>query len=326
MSFNKLSGSLPEEIGNMTSLIDLRLNNNVLSGPIPSTFVNQSRLFNLGLRSNNLSGEIPPSICNLRSLEVLYLSDNNLEGAIPDCLGNLGSSALVLSLNANKLSGIIPSTFPKGCRLESINLNGNKLEGPLPQTLGNCQDLVIVDIADNKIQGAFPFWMETLPQLRVLVLRSNKFNGTMSVFSKTEQPFPKLQALDVSYNAFVGSLPDRYFKNFRGMIDAKGNQTNDGARLKSANLRGFIDLRLTLKGLDQSLIQLLTTFNTIDLSSNRFSGSIPPSIGLLNSLILRYRYFEKIDDVFEKIFECFQHRKKRDRRRRVVRNQARRQQ
>ncbi|XP_047944132.1 receptor-like protein 9DC3 [Salvia hispanica] len=37
----------------------------------------------------------------------------------------------------------------------------------------------------------------------------------MSVSSKTEKPFPKLQVLDVSYNAFVGS--DRYFKNFQGL-------------------------------------------------------------------------------------------------------------
>ncbi|XP_042012449.1 receptor-like protein 9DC3 [Salvia splendens] len=196
--------------------------------------------------------------------------------------GKLEHISFILHLNANILSGIIPLTFQKGCNLQSINLNDNKLEGTLPQTLVNCQGLLGIDIGNNGIQDAFPFWMETLPQLRLLVLRSNKFNGTMSVDSNsnTEQPFPKLQVLDVSQNAFVGPLPDRYIKNFRGMIDAKENQTDDRANL----FLSYIDLKLTLKGLDQLLLQLLDTFTTIDLSSNRFSGSIPTSVGNLNSL------------------------------------------
>ncbi|XP_042016455.1 receptor-like protein 9DC3 [Salvia splendens] len=101
----------------------------------------------------------------------------------------------------------------------------------------------------------------------------------MLVASNIEQPFPKLQVLDVSHNAFVGSLPERYFKNFRGMMDAKEHQT-DGEYL----FQNFIELRLTLKGLDQLLQRLLNTFTTIDLSSNRFSGIIPPSIANLKSL------------------------------------------
>ena len=243
--------------------------------------MNESRLVNFALHSNNLSGKIPPSICNLRSLKILYLSNNSLEGVIPDCLGNLSTSIVLLHLNANKLSGLIPSTFTKGCSLQSFNLNGNRLEGTLPQTLVNCHGLWGIDIGDNEIRGTFPFWMETFPQLRILVLRSNKFNGTMleAANSNTEQPFPKLQILDVSHNAFVGTLPDRYFKNFKGMIDANEKHTDE----ENVFLR-YIVLTLTLKGMDQLLKRLLDTFTSVDLSSNKFSGSIPPSVGDLMSL------------------------------------------
>ncbi|XP_047944372.1 receptor-like protein 19 [Salvia hispanica] len=127
---------------------------------------------------------------------------------------------------------------------------------------------------------AFPFCMETIPKLRVLVLRSNKFNGTISVSSKTEQPFPKLHVLDVSYNAFVGSLPDRYFKNFCGMIDAKENMSDNEAYW----FLRFMEMKITVKGLEQLFGRQLTTFTTIDMSSNRFSGSIPPSVWNLKCL------------------------------------------
>ncbi|XP_047944087.1 receptor-like protein Cf-9 homolog [Salvia hispanica] len=203
-----------------------------------------------------------------------------LEGPIPKCVGNLSTSLVILHFNANKLSGLIPSTFRKNCSIESINLNGNKLEGSIPQSIINCQGLRGIDIGDNEMRGAFPFWMETLPQLRILILRSNKFDGTMLVDSNTQQPFQKLQVLDVSQNAFVGSLPNRYFKNFRGMIDAKENQTDSEAYW----FLRLIELKITVKGLEQLLERLLTTFTTIDLSSNKFSGSIPPSVGNLNSL------------------------------------------
>ncbi|KAG6404547.1 hypothetical protein SASPL_136796 [Salvia splendens] len=51
-------------------------------------------------------------------------------------------------------------------------------------------------------------------------------------------------------------------------------------------------------------------------------------IGIFSWLLLfcrsfRYKYFERVEDVFEKIFERCQRRKKRERRRRAVRNQTR---
>ncbi|XP_047952793.1 receptor-like protein Cf-9 homolog [Salvia hispanica] len=273
-----INGSIPKEIGNKTSLSYLRLSNNTLSGPIPSAIGNMSELDYLVLPHNKLIGEIPSSICDLRLLTLLHLADNHLEGQIPKCLGNFNSSLLALNLGQNQITAL-QSTFAKGCSLQSLILYGNKLEG-ITHSLINCQRLESIDFGDNEIRGAFPFWMEAFPQLRVLVLRSNKLNGTMLEASKTEHPFPKLQVLYISRNAFVGYLPDRYFKNCEGMIDAKDNLT----RVGKDGLQTYLDLGVILKGLDQELKRLLDTFTMIDLSSNRFSGNIPVSIGNLNSL------------------------------------------
>ncbi|XP_057797844.1 receptor-like protein 19 [Salvia miltiorrhiza] len=65
-------------------------------------------------------------------------------------------------------------------------------------------------------------------------------------------------------------------------MDVKENQTNQTP--SDGTFLNFLEMRITLKGLDQLLRRLLKTFTTIDLSSNNFSGSIPDSIGNLNSL------------------------------------------
>ena len=41
---------------------------------------------------------------------------------------------------------------------------------------------------------------------------------------------------------------------------------------------------VTTKGLEVELLKILNTFTTVDLSSNKFQGEIPESIGNLNSL------------------------------------------
>ena len=99
------------------------------------------------------------------------------------------------------------------------------MEGKLPKSLANCKDLQGLDVGNNRIHGNFPYWMEALPQLRLLVLRSNSFDGNMSMASRTKLPFPELQVLDISQNAFSGSLPKRYIKNFKAMMEVKENKT-----------------------------------------------------------------------------------------------------
>ncbi|XP_042016452.1 receptor-like protein 33 [Salvia splendens] len=120
--------------------------------------------------------------------------------------------------------------------------------------------------------------MEELRELRVLVLRSNKFGGNMSLPSRTKFPFPRLQVLDASHNDYLGSLPQRYFINFRAMIEPIEIENDEFLR--------NVEMRLSLKGQDQLITRLLDTFTTIDLSSNRLTGTIPPSMG--NLKILKY--------------------------------------
>jgi len=84
-----LSGHVPQEIGNLTNLMEIDLSENRLSGPIPHKIGNLSKLTRLDLCQNKLSGTIPSQISSLLKLQKLNLKNNLLRGRVPLSFGNL---------------------------------------------------------------------------------------------------------------------------------------------------------------------------------------------------------------------------------------------
>ena len=82
-SFN-LAGSLPKEIGLLSSLTSLNLSGNSMTGLIPEEISGLTALTSLTLQDNTLDGEIPvEALARLANLQVLRLEGNNLEGNVP---------------------------------------------------------------------------------------------------------------------------------------------------------------------------------------------------------------------------------------------------
>jgi Leucine-rich repeat (LRR) protein len=84
LSCNKLTGRIPPELGELSSIHALNLSYNQLTGSIPQTFSNLTKLESLDLSHNNLSGEIPSVLIDLTFLEVFTVAYNNLSGRVPD--------------------------------------------------------------------------------------------------------------------------------------------------------------------------------------------------------------------------------------------------
>ncbi|GLU20336.1 hypothetical protein SLE2022_365430 [Rubroshorea leprosula] len=83
LSYNKLSDSIPQEIGTMPDLFILNLGHNNFSGSIPEEIGNLMALGILDLSHNMLEGAIPQSMTHLASLTQIDLSNNYLTGPIP---------------------------------------------------------------------------------------------------------------------------------------------------------------------------------------------------------------------------------------------------
>ncbi|KAK9165728.1 hypothetical protein Scep_000919 [Stephania cephalantha] len=84
LSYNRLEGSIPKEIGKMYYLSVLNLGHNDLSGAIPTQLGDLRNIGILDLSYNKLEGEIPGSLSGLTLLTEIDLSNNNLSGRIPE--------------------------------------------------------------------------------------------------------------------------------------------------------------------------------------------------------------------------------------------------
>jgi len=143
---NKLSGSIPKEIGNAKSISKFFLSGNKLSGPIPSEIGKLTNMFAILLSNNLLSGPIPREIGNFQNLQRLDLSDNNLSGSIPKEIGNL-KNLRDLILSSNKLSGTIPAEIGNLNPL-GIYLHNNQLTG-VPNSVSVLKDKAQIVLFPN---------------------------------------------------------------------------------------------------------------------------------------------------------------------------------
>jgi Leucine-rich repeat (LRR) protein len=129
-----LSGSIPQELGQLASLQTLQLEENQLSGSIRKELGQLASLRWLRLNNNQLSGSIPQELGQLASLQILQLDNNQLSGSIPQELGQLASLRR-LCLNNNQLSGSIPQELGRLASLQKLVLDNNQLSGSIPEEL-----------------------------------------------------------------------------------------------------------------------------------------------------------------------------------------------
>ncbi|RXH93902.1 hypothetical protein DVH24_015969 [Malus domestica] len=194
----KLKGSIPNDIGNLSSLISLNLASNQLSGIIPTFIGRLGSLQGLHLYDNKLQGIIPDEVCQINKLAVLILYKNKLSGFIPSCLGNLAANLRILSLASNLLTSTLPSTL---WNLEQIigdlqnlfnlSLANNNFEGPIPSSFGKLEGLAHLNLAKNNLSEAIPKSLETL-----LNLNFNQLGGEIPEGG----PFRNFSALSFASN------------------------------------------------------------------------------------------------------------------------------
>ncbi|GMN64450.1 hypothetical protein TIFTF001_033522 [Ficus carica] len=197
---NRLTGSIPAEIGEITTLTDLVLENNFLDGPLP------------------------PELGSLKNLQRLLLAANNFRGTIPETYGNLKN--LTDLIDGTRISGRIPSFIGNWTKLRRLDMQGTSMEGPIPSTISLLRNLIELrisdlwgstipfpNLADLKllrrlvlrnclIDDSIPWYIGEMTDLKLLDLSFNRLTG---VIPQQLQSLTKLDYIDLSYNNFTRS-------------------------------------------------------------------------------------------------------------------------
>ena len=269
VSGNNLKGYIPEEIGNLQSLVQLDLMSNRLSGPIPNSICNLTNLVELRLENNRLSGQIPADIGNMESLESFDIGNysigaaggeldinapvpegeriNHISGEIPKSIGNL-KKLKHFSVICNKITGEIPDELWLIPTLEAVLLTGNYITGELSPAIGNARNLRQLWLYNNGMTGCIPDEICELSNLEELLFGNSSGMLNVMEFDSNTQ-----------YNKFEGELPQNISKlSNLTMLELYGN------KFSGAIPDGLWDI---------------PTLEYVALHCNYFSGELSPAIG-----------------------------------------------
>ncbi len=262
---NELVGGIPRELGKLRHLRELRLSFNTLTGPIPAQLGDLSDLVELHLNDNDITGEVPSELGNLRDLELFDLGHNELSGQIPAELGRL-TKVRVFILQTNHLTGHIPAELGTLTELTRLSISHNGLRGEIPRELANLRQVEILTLRSNFLSGSIPSELGDLRSLKILELTDNRLTGEIpSELSNLEQ----LEHLRLGDNFLSGGIPSEL-----------------------GNLRNLMVLDLTTNRLTGEIpreLGKLVNLEELGLGGcNGLSGEIPPELADLKKLRVLY--------------------------------------
>ncbi|CAI9778310.1 unnamed protein product [Fraxinus pennsylvanica] len=188
---NQFTGSIPDDIGDLTSLRDLNLNGNQLVGLIPPTLANMN-LQVLDLNNNMFMGPIP----KFKAVNFSYASNSFCQSdpgeqcapevnALLDFLHDLNYPPKL----ASQWAGNDPCQGPwwgitcsPKHQVSVINLPKLGLNGTLSPSLVNLPSLLEIRLGGNNLHGTVPANLTLLRSLRLMDLSGNNFNQPLPRF------------------------------------------------------------------------------------------------------------------------------------------------
>eukprot|EP01034_Spumella_vulgaris_P024925 gene24925-31321_t len=210
---NHFSGSIPHELYNVTTLIELYLVDNQLTGTLPEAVSRLHDLVELTLSYNHFSGSFPSFVDTLRSLTGVAMDSNLFTGHIScgykeEMRSNSTLAEFVTSTNF--LSGTISDEFDSCMRMTALMLGHNLFSGSLPEAFSDMDRMTFFTVDDNRFSGTLPT-LARMPHLTVVFVQSNTFSGGLDglVDPSTQK---ELEYIDVGNNQLTGTLPSALFE------------------------------------------------------------------------------------------------------------------
>lgn len=294
LSASDYSGSLPSSLGNLTSLTELSIVGTNCSGTIPNSYEKLRKLNIFDISVNpQINGTFPSFLTSFNQLEELYLLYNSLTGSLPSGVGNM-SSLVIFMVDHNQISGTIPENFGSLSQLAALDLSVNPTSGRVPESFGVMSSLRFLALQNMGLTGSIPDSFYSLTNLENLYLNSNSLTGSLS---NDLSDFTSLYAIFLQSNQFTGFLPSGPWSHEILVIEFSDNFFSGSIPLPLYNTSSLAELNLGSNLLHSSIassVGFWTSLTFLDLGANYFSGRLPSSfVGLtqFNTLLLSENMF-----------------------------------
>ncbi|KAH6769317.1 hypothetical protein C2S51_014653 [Perilla frutescens var. frutescens] len=345
---NNISGHIPEIFSLNCKLRTFDLQNNALEGKIPKSLESckSLELINVGkniihdifpcmlppslrvivLRSNRFYGEVTCQT-SWPNLQIVDISSNNFSGALESI--NFSSwramvreSNAQLRLNRSGSNFLQASNFYypvgvevtlKGLEVElvkiwpdfvAIDFSSNNFQGEIPNAIGDLSSLYLLNLSHNALNGSIPKSLGKLRDLGSLDLSQNQLTGTIPV---ELAGLTFLSFLNLSYNKLVGKIPsgpqlqtfsEDSFEGNEGLCGTLVNRSciddKSPPEHQSGQSQGKKEIEWEYVGGALGYVVGLGSFIWVLLYCQNF----------------RHRYFEQLDEVFDKMFDCIDRRRR----------------
>ena len=228
---------------------------------------------------NNLFTSSLPVLINAPRLRFLDLSGNKLTGSIPE--GFLPTTAHLsmeyMHLFSNHLSGSLSENVGNYVELRDLLLHENQFTGSIPKNLSNCRHLASLLLQKNSFTGLpdlpFQYHTDSMYQLQTVDISSNAFSGTIpSAFFA----MPSIVYFASSQNCFHGELPESVCDSSTlEQLYLEGLRS--GQECKTRIFGSFSDVYLSeaLAGTIPHCIWAMTSLRFLFLSGNLLGGTLP---------------------------------------------------
>jgi hypothetical protein len=178
MRSNKVTGTIPEPIGHCSNMRIFDVANGLLSGTIPSSLGKWSNLYYFGVSVNAIVGSLPTSTTSWTEMTHFSVSQNRLSGSIPSFIG-LWRSIEVLDFIVNMLTNSIPEEVGNLGNLTLFGMSNNRLTGSLPSSIGKMTSTRYFWVNDNLLTGAIPSSIGNWSLIEQAFFEMNDFTGEL---------------------------------------------------------------------------------------------------------------------------------------------------
>ncbi|KAH7545234.1 hypothetical protein FEM48_Zijuj01G0072000 [Ziziphus jujuba var. spinosa] len=286
LSYNEISGYIPEELGSLKNLVTLNLSANQFI-TIPWALSALSNLTHLNISyqyvyDTSEGYELPLSWANLTKLVMLDASYGGIRGSIPPEIGKLVSPRC-LYLGGNKLSGPLPSTLGYLTNLIELYINRNQIFDFIPSEIGNLKRLTYLDLSAKNLSvsldlGSVGLGRTIPPEISEL----SKLTSTSQIMISRS-----LVTLDLSSNSIHGTIPPALgLLTNLSLLNISHNYIEGELLLSFTNLSILVKLEISqnqIKGSITLEIGKLISIHGQNLG-NMLSGLLPSTLGHLTSL------------------------------------------